>query len=110
MSYWGLENEDIVAPGWSLREGWACGPSAEGGSPGFEGTWITAPTYEEVVWRTWCALAGNYHLQDGKDVVWPGMPDDWRRRVREAELKWGSFRTDAVWSLQEPPYSPGPRP
>lgn len=78
--YWNLC--DLAAPGWSLREGYACGPAAEGP------LWLKAPRYDVVVWRTWCHLFGHFRLQDDEVYVWPDMPEDWRGRISEARRIW----------------------
>jgi len=101
--YWELVEEDLVAPGWSLREGYACGPAAEGASPNTSLSWITAPDYEEVVWRTWCALFGDFHVQDGDVHVWPPKPDDWKLRIRRAQLVWRRSQVQGRGTLQERP-------
>lgn len=82
--YWSLC--ELVAPGWSLREGYACGPSAEGPF------WLTAPDYGSVVWRTWCYFFGCFELQDGETYVWPMKPSDWRDKIAEARGLWEKSR------------------
>lgn len=78
--YWELC--ELVAPGWSLREGYARGPAAEGP------IWLWAPTFEDAVWRTWCYAFGHYRMQDDFDYIWPDRPNDWRDRIAQARRIW----------------------
>lgn len=85
--------EALVAPGWALREGWSCGPAAEGTF------WLTAPTYEEVVWRTWCHLFGHYTRQDDMVFVWPLRPSDWQERIAQARRVWEAAQFEGKVAL-----------
>lgn len=78
---------DLVAPGWSLREGYAGGPAAEGPF------WLWAPTYEDAVWRTWCQVFGYYTVEHD-NRVWPERPNDWRDRIAQARRVWDGAQAE----------------
>lgn len=92
MGFHDLEHE--VAPGWSLREGYARGPAAEGRY------WIWGPTYEEVVWWTWCNFFGLVTLNMKFDRVFPPMPPDWHEKISRARAVWMGAVMEAVPILQ----------
>lgn len=97
LGYWDLEFPDIAAPGWWLLEGYACGPSAERAAGD---NWITAATYEDVVWRTWCDFFGLCHRHD-EDTTYPTKPSDWLERVKMAKAHFDRSRISGCRILTE---------
>lgn len=93
--YWDLY--PLVAPGWSLREGYAKGPCAEGPF------WIWAPTFEEAVWRTWCAVFLVFEFAPGlyPNRIWPERPEDWRDRIAMARRVWDESQARGRALLEE---------
>ncbi len=89
-----LELYALTAAGFSLREGYARGPGAEGP------IWIWASTYEDAVWHTWCYVFRHYHLQEHTHVF-PERPNDWRDRISVLNEIWEKAQTDGRKVLEE---------
>lgn len=91
QSYYELCN--LVAPGWSVHEGDAH-PQADGPFS------LTAPDYEDVIWRTWCHFFEYFSLQDGDVYVWPERPPDWRDRIARASTVWDESQASGKQVLE----------